>query len=307
MDRPEADGPADPAEVDQLLASAAAGLGRPALSDHAELARRHRPPGTSALVERGTDGRPVAYAQLTPAHDSTSLEVVVAPGVPGAAELETRMVRRALAIHAGAGGGRLWYWLTGSDPGRRSAAEGLGFASGRELHLMTVGLPLGVTAPPPDGVALRAFRPGADEPAWLEVNNRAFADHPEQGGWDAAMLAERMAAPWFEPEGLIVAEAPDGTMAGSCWTKLHVGSDPLAGEIYVIAVDPAGQRRGLGRALTVAGLAHLAGRGARLGMLFVDAANGRAVALYRSLGFEVARTDTAMVVDAPAGAGSGGA
>ena len=46
----------------------------------------------------------------------------------------------------------------------------------------------------------------------------------------------------------------DGRLAGFCWTKVHDDEEPPLGEIYVIAVDPDFVGRGLGRALTVAGL-----------------------------------------------------
>ncbi|NTS30851.1 ribosomal protein S18-alanine N-acetyltransferase [Phyllobacterium sp. BT25] len=57
-------------------------------------------------------------------------------------------------------------------------------------------------------------------------------------------------------------------------------------EILTIAVAPAAQRRGLGRALMDAILRHL--HNARASMLFleVDELNGPAVALYRRLGFK---------------------
>ena len=61
----------------------------------------------------------------------------------------------------------------------------------------------------------------------------------------------------------------------------------------MIAVDPAAHHRGLGRALTLAGLDHLAGRGLTVGMLYVESDNEPAVGLYRDLGFDVHQTDTA--------------
>jgi mycothiol synthase len=61
--------------------------------------------------------------------------------------------------------------------------------------------------------------------------------------------------------------------------------------VYVLGVDPRGHRRGLGSALTVAGLEYLAGRGLSTTMLYVDESNAAAVRLYRRLGFEVWSTD----------------
>jgi mycothiol synthase len=137
---------------------------------------------------------------------------------------------------------------------------------------------------------------GRDEHAWLEVNNRAFAGHPEQGGWTLDTIKQREHADWFDPNGFLVAFDRDG-LAGFCWTKIHPAmppKEPVAlGEIYVIGADPARQGRGLGRALTVGGLASIANRGVTMGMLYVDGANTAAVGLYRSLGFTTHRVDLA--------------
>jgi mycothiol synthase len=144
----------------------------------------------------------------------------------------------------------------------------------------------------PDGVRVQPFRPGHDEAAWLAVNARAFAHHPEQGRWSAEDLRLREEESWFDPAGFLLAWQGDpddgGRLLGSHWTKVHpagdVGDEPV-GEVYVLGVDPAAQGMRLGRALTDLGLAHLRARGLAQVLLYVEEDNGTAVGLYERSGF----------------------
>jgi mycothiol synthase len=173
------------------------------------------------------------------------------------------------------------------------ALTGAGFVVDRRQHRMEVPLPIAEPPRWPDGVVLRPFRPGTDEADWLRVNNRAFLNHPDQGGWIAEVLGRRMAEPWFDPDGFLMAWRGNDLL-GFCWTKVHPGPPPV-GEIFVIGVDPDAQGLGLGRALVVAGLGYLAeGRGCPRGSLYVAASNTPALGLYTALGFEIVRTDTAL-------------
>ena len=134
---------------------------------------------------------------------------------------------------------------------------------------------------------IRGYR-DADADAVVEVNAAAFASHPEQGAMDADNLARRMAEPWFDPAGLLVAEDGSGVL-GFHWTKQH---DARLGVVYVVGVAPAAQGRGLGRVLTLAGLHQLAGLGVDEVLLYVESDNAPAVAVYSRLGFTHADVDT---------------
>ena len=135
---------------------------------------------------------------------------------------------------------------------------------------------------------IRAFRPGIDDESWLTVNNAAFAGHPEQGNWDARMLAQRLAEPWFSAADFLLYEEA-GQLLGFCWTKVHSDSHPPIGEIFVIGVDPAHHGKGLGRRLAIAGLDHLALHGMQICFLYVDSDSKHAIAMYQMLGFAVHR------------------
>jgi mycothiol synthase len=290
------------ADVKDLLAAAQKAHGHSPLSDDAGVDLK----GASSRQWRGLAARLdnesgyVGYAHVANLSEGWSVEVVTRP-LPSDPELDVGSVLLAAAVLEveRLGGGLVRYWATRAGAASDAIAKDQGFVADRDLLQLRVPLPL---SRPPDAppVALRAFVPGQDETEWLAVNNRAFAGHPEQGHWDPATLKAREGEPWFDPQGFLIAE-DQGRIAGSCWTKVHAASDPPLGEIYVISVDPSHQHSGLGRALTVAGLDWLAGQGLRVGMLYVDAANHRAVALYESLGFTLDHIDRAYTATVPPG------
>jgi mycothiol synthase len=142
-------------------------------------------------------------------------------------------------------------------------------------------------------VTVRAFEPGRDEDAWLRVNARAFAHHPEQGRLTRADLDDRTAEEWFDPAGLLLAEQ-DGRLLASGWTKVVPGED--AGEIYALGVDPDAQGRGLGRLLTALMLDHLAARGLHAVLLYTEGDNHPAIRVYQGAGFERSAVDVVYAV-----------
>jgi len=143
---------------------------------------------------------------------------------------------------------------------------------------------------------VRPFVPGADDQAWLEVNNRAFAWHPDQAGWTPEMLAAKQAEDWFDADGFLLHER-DGRLAGFCWTKVHAHERPPLGEIFVIAVDPDFHGEHLGRPLVLAGLHWLQDRDLRNAILYVESDNTPAVRLYEKLGFEVTEVHRWWTID----------
>jgi len=245
-----------------------------------------------------------AYAHLARHHDDEwSIELVARPDT--SVDLDA-LLTDALAVIAADGGGHVTYWVHGTeaDPEADARATNAGFVAERDLLQLRVPLPLADAvldaARWPAGTTVRSFRVGHDEAAWVPVNNRAFAGHPEQGAWTVEMLQAREQEDWFDPDGFVLAfdaASDGGRLAGFCWTKVHPAQPPrepdALGEIYVIGADPSHHGRGLGRALTTAGLESLAGRGITVGMLYVDADNEAAVGLYHALGFVTYRTDRA--------------
>lgn len=187
-----------------------------------------------------------------------------------------------------------WAYGATDEDDRAAARDGL--RKVRELWQMRRPLPvepaLAAGAP---AIVTRPFVPGRDDEAWLRVNNRAFAGHPDQSGWTTETLAGRMAEDWFDPAGFLLHDDPGtGELDGYCWTKVHPAAppEPAMGEIYVIGADPSAHGHGLGKALVLAGLDHLAAaRGMRVGMLYVEHDNAPAVRLYEKLGFTVHGVD----------------
>jgi mycothiol synthase len=232
----------------------------------------HRPAG---IVAEDEDGSLIGVAPFVESGGWRTFEVVTR-----SSDVATTLIGDMVAAHPE----RLRVWALH----RRYAdeIEAAGFSLERSLDRMA--RPLPVDEAVAEVLEVRGYRPG-DEYAWVEVNNRAFAGHPEQGGLGVEDFAERTELPWWEPDDLRLGFR-EGVLVGFCWTKRHPDG---SGEIYAIAVDPTTKGRGWGRDLLLAGLHHLGEVGCETATLYVDAANEAAVALYSGMGFRATHADAA--------------
>ncbi|PFG18867.1 mycothiol synthase [Serinibacter salmoneus] len=285
------------AEALALAARVAEHDGVAALSEDHRLALEGGRPGH--LAWRGGDGALVALAAR--AHDAVELMVDPAHRRLGwgsqalgevlAEEPETRL------------------WAHGDLPGARALAASAGLRPVRELLKMSRALGEaqareGGAVDAADGVTLdlvaldEATDPDRHRALWLDLNRRAFADHPEQGRWGQDDLAAREAEAWFEPALMWLAypRSASGEVAprpaASVWVKAEA---PQRAEIYVLAVDPEQAGRRVGTRVLAEALAQVARRGWREVELYVDGANLAAVRLYEGQGFAVETRDVQYV------------
>ncbi|MET1052571.1 MAG: mycothiol synthase [Mycetocola sp.] len=258
---------------DQLIRRAVAGDGASPFNDQ-------------ALVDLETGARSLIVA-VAPAESPSAAEIVVGAAVLGQGELEFVVDPEWRGAGFGASMLReilgnvpptLLAWAHGDHPAARALAGRYGFERIRALLQLRMPLePAATAAIAADGIA--AFRPGADDEEWIDLNARVFAHHPEQGKLTLADLHARQAESWFDSGDFLVARDDDGNMIGYNWLKI----DGDHGEIYVVGVGEPG--RGLGRALMLAGLDRMRERGVSTASLYVEEDNVPAVNLYRSLGF----------------------
>jgi mycothiol synthase len=264
------------------------------LSEHVMLHLRYGGDERARNFLLRVDDEVVGYAHLdtTDAVQGASAELAVAPKHRGMGF--GRQLVEAL-IHETTDRTRLRLWAHGTGSGAADLARAMGFERERVLWQMRRSLFAPVPAPQwPDGVTVRTFVVGQDEQAWLEVNNQAFAHHPDQGRWTVEDVKMREREPWFDAAGFFLAE-DDGRLVGFHWTKVHGAQaapgdggehahEPI-GEVYVVGVDPSMQGKGLGPALTLRGLQHLRMHGLSQCMLYVDESNTNAIRTYERLGF----------------------
>ena len=262
------------------------------LSEHVMLHLRYGgdAPAINFLAWSGSDLAGYAHLDTTDMVEGASAELAVGPRHRGMG------IGKALveAILAETGtDARVRLWSHGQSSGAAELARSMGFRRERVLWQMRRSLFAPVPEPVwPQGVSVRTFVVGEDEERWLEVNNRAFAAHPDQGTWTLDDVRMREREPWFDAAGFFLAEA-DGELVGYHWTKVH-GADPSGGhehehepigEVYVVGIEPSAQGRGLGPALTLRGLQYLRARGLPQCMLYVDEVNTNAIRTYERLGF----------------------
>ena len=302
--------PTERQQVIALIGRAAAVDAHPAVNEAGLLALRSPDRDRAAgavsrhvLVHDQGTGELIGYAQAIGDRSAPVAAVVVDPEQrrQGIGSALWRRLTAEPAISS------LRVWAKGDSPAARGLAMSLGLRPVRTLQILA--RPLSGDLPPaepPAGITIRTFRPGLDEDAWLAVNARAFAFHPEQGSLTRTDLEQRMAEPWFDPAGFFVAvrdEPNDGSIVGFHWTKREPGSE--TGEVYVIGVDPTAGVRGLGTPLLGVGLRHLREIGASEVDLYVEADNERALALYHRYGFSLVSADVMYAAPAAPAEASG--
>lgn len=267
----------------------------------------HRRTGHLLATARQQDGgeRIIGYLNLSPGQqDGFGMAELVVHPQSRRRGIGTELIRAALSKTDG----RNRFWAHGTLDPARATASALGLVAVRELVQMRRSL-RGISEPSvPDGIRIRTYAGIDDDAELLRVNNAAFAQHPEQGGWAATDLAERRAEKWFDPEGLFLAfDEQTDALLGFHWTKVHP-EEPGVGEVYVVGVDPSAQGSGLGGLLTSVGVAFLARQLAAAAqptvMLYVESDNAAALAAYRRLGFTEYRVDTAFAAPTSSSTGT---
>ncbi len=238
----------------------------------------------------------IGYAQVSKGNENWALEIVVHPSERSPTKGVTKaLVDRSVDAISKNGGGHVHVWLAQSGDDIRFALTSAKFSPGRRLVQMRRPLPLekelSMTS-----IETRPFESGKDDIAWLDLNNLAFSNHPEQGGWTEETLAQRKSEPWFDPNGFLLSFIDD-EMAAFCWTKIHADNRPALGEIYVIGVHPKYSGHGLGRRICVSALNYLAEQSVPIAMLYVDQDNTRAYRMYEHLGFHPDHIDRAYIRD----------
>ena len=224
------------ADVLALVRAARLADGVEPLSEHVMLHLRYdspdpdpspspdRKPGRDFILTAGDDIAGYAYLD-PPLPDPES--PIGGSGVSGELVIHPERRRQGLGralvgeLADAAGGHTLRLWAHGDLPAAAGLARVTGFERFRALWQMRRPLAGPLDRPVlPAGRTLRTFVPGQDEDEWLSLNGRAFAKHPEQGGWRRYDLELREREPWFDPAGFFIAER-DGLMVGFHWTKVH--------------------------------------------------------------------------------------
>jgi len=295
---------AEPAEAIAFLAALQAASGIPPVDEDEQRRLAGLPPvrdpdwdWAGHLV--ALDGAPVVYAGIRmPADRDGRCAARVDLAVDRAHPQGERALAAALEHprshagthadpHAGTYAGTVQAWLRGATDADLAVAAQAGFTVRERLHVLAADaatLRERVPGAPrvDEGLRLRAFDPDApeDTAAVVRLLTRAY---PELDGWYSAGFAVLRGSAWFRAEDLLLLEGTEGAaLLAVHWMKRRDGE---VGEVYNLAVDPDAQGRGLGPVMLDTGLAHLVASGCREVILWVDAANPRALALYRSRGF----------------------
>jgi len=173
--------------------------GTPAIAEHVLLHLRHGGDKSDSHLVIEENKEVIAYAHL----DTTDL--VVGPSVEAVVHpqhrdkgLGTLILKEAIKIC----GDKTRIWSHGDLPAAKVIAASLKLE--RIWSNLLMSKPLGEIQPVTSKYPIRTFIPGLDNQEFLDLNNKVFADYPDQGGWSEADLKVRLNEDWFEKEGFLL-------------------------------------------------------------------------------------------------------
>ena len=299
--------PAHLEQLQELVERATLADGHEPLGEHKFLRMKHGDDLAAGLVAYEGE-RMVAYAHtLMYGADGgrrVSCELVVHPDARGAG-VGALLLDRVVEHSSQHGTTRLDVWSYNDSPSHSRLLADAGFVASRRLLHLHRHVRTAVKTERRDDLAIRSFA-AADVEALLQLNNRIFAGHPEQGSWTREDFDVRMKQPWFTPQDVLLLER-DGALAGFCWLKVEQrGVEGLVGEIYVIGTIPEMRGSGAGRYLLGRAMERLNERQVRVAAIYVDESNRAALGLYESSGFHHHHVDVSYSLDLAADRPRGG-
>ncbi len=202
-----------------------------------------------------------------------------------------RLVEAGCLIARESGDAALRLWVPRRD-GPEAFARAVGLRYRSSLWQLRLDPAIALDTPRfGEDVLVRPLEVGTDEPAFVDLVNTAFLDHPWPLRLELDEVRRVHARPDFDPSTvLLVTPADDRSrLLGFCRIATYPDDDgtPM-GEVKLVGVRPEHRGRGLGRELVRWGVRTACERGASRVVLAVEGENEGAIALYRSLGF---RTD----------------
>ena len=135
---------------------------------------------------------------------------------------------------------------------------------------------------------MRWLEPGVDEPAFVELVNEIFVDHPSPLHVELGEVRQTHARPGFDPSTiLLVSPAGDRErLVAFCRVGTLVEDDGAsAGEVKLVGVRREARGNGLGRELVRWGVDALRQRGVARTFLSVEGENEGALRIYETEGF----------------------
>lgn len=223
-------------------------------------------------------GQVAGYAGGSMAGGRLAADLLVVEDETAAAATDALVER--LRVVTDVAGADLLVWVRAATDADVRRAEAAGLVVHRRLEVLGRELDE-LPDPAAEGATIRSFRRGEDDEAVTRVLREAYRGTPD-GGWDVATFRSRTRLPWFRPEDLLLAVDADGEVVGIHWLKRR---GHRVGEVHNLAVHPDAHGQGLGPQLLHAGLRHLEQVGCERVILWVDADNDRAMAVYRRAGF----------------------